>query len=278
MTDSIPTVSVVLPVKNPHPEYFPAAVESILGQSHRDLQLLIIEAPSDRPAGALLSPFDDARIRHIEIHGPTTLVEQLNHGLELSQATFVARMDADDIARADRIEKQLQFLEQHPEVDVLGSQLEVIDDTGRTVGVRKYPRDHEAILAAMRRFNPLAHPAVMVRRQAIVDAGGYRHPERAAQDYELWSRLARGGKRFANHEERLLQYRLHAEAVKVARLRDTIRSTIETKQTYWRDTMNWGDRGRMWLERMALHAPAALVLWAFQKQAYQPDTTGDSPE
>ncbi len=273
MTVSNPTVSVVLPVKNPHPEYFPAAVASILRQTHQNLELLIIEAPSVRSASPQLARFDDVRIRRIELPAPTSLVAQLNHGVEQSQAPLVARMDADDVACVNRIEKQRQFLEQHPEVDVVGSQLEVIDESGTTVGVRIYPRTHEAILSAMRRFNPMAHPAVMFRRQAILDAGGYRYPERAAQDYELWSRLAIGGSRFANLEEHLLLYRLHPDAIKVARLRDTLRSTLETKRTYWSETMTWSDRGRMWLERMALHAPASLVFWAFQKNAYRTGTT-----
>jgi len=273
MANSVPTVSVLLPVKNPHPRFFSAAVRSILEQSFADFELCLVEAPSDTSAGALLSEFDDPRIRHVELAAPTTLVDQLNHGLAMARGTFVARMDADDISRSDRLEKQMQLLKEQPDVDVVGSQLDVIDEAGRTLGTRRYPVDHESIMTAMRRFNPLAHPAVMFRRETIVEAGGYRYPDRAAQDYELWCRLASLGKRFANHQEPLLKYRLHPGAIKVDRLRDTLRSTLATKQMYWRDSMTWHDRARMGLERIALHAPAGLVLWAFRKTQYQASST-----
>ncbi len=273
MVDSPPTVSVLLPVTNPHPPFFLVAVRSILEQAFEDFELCIVEAPSHESAGALLAEFDDPRIHHVRLAAPTTLVDQLNHGLAMAQGTFVARMDADDIARFDRLAKQLRLFEEQPDLDVVGSQLAVIDEAGRTIGTRKYPVDHESIVTAMRRFNPMAHPAVLFRRATVVDAGGYRHPERAAQDYELWCRLASSGKRFANHEEPLLQYRLHPGAIKVERLRDTIRSTLAVKQAYWSDAFTWRDRLRIGLERLALRAPASLVLWAFRKTQYRASST-----
>lgn len=268
MVRSAPTVTVLMPVKNPHREYFAAAVESILSQTFADLELLVVETPANQSAAAILSQFEDDRIRHVVLENPTSLVDQLNHGLSIARGEFVARMDADDVARLDRLERQAQCLEEHSEIDVVGSQLEVIDESGRTVRGRSYPLDHDSIVEAMRRLNPMAHPAVMFRTETVVQAGGYRYPERAAQDYELWSRLAKEGKRFANLAEPLLQYRVHRGAIKVQRVRDTLRSTLQTKQMYWRDSMSWADLGRMWIERAALYAPPGIVLWAFHNAQY----------
>ncbi len=267
-----PTVSVLLPVKDAPREYLRQAIDSIVAQTFADWELVIVEAigaDGESATRALPGIADTPGIRVVEIPPPTNLVAQLNKGLEGCRGALVARMDADDICRPNRLQQQVAFLENHPEMDVVGSQIEAIDGAGRRIGARRYPLSHEAIVAAMQRYNPLAHPAVMFRKDVVLEAGGYRYPERAAQDYELWCRLARAGRRFANLPEPLLQYRLHAGAVKVSRLRDTIRSTLATKQAYWSDCMSWRARGRMWLERAALSAPPAAVNWIFRRMHYR---------
>ncbi|MGH7819587.1 MAG: glycosyltransferase family 2 protein, partial [Candidatus Binatia bacterium] len=134
-----PRVSVVMPVLKPHPDYFPQAVESVLGQTLREIELLIVEDPSDRPAAELLSRYADPRIRHFENPTRTSLVEQRNRGIEEARAPYVAFLDSDDVCEPARLEKQLAHLEAHPEIDVLGSQLVIIDGNGAIHGYRYYP-------------------------------------------------------------------------------------------------------------------------------------------
>ena len=95
-----------------------------------------------------------------------------------------------------------------PKSAVLGSQLTIIDHASQVIGWRSYPTAHAAIVESMRRFNPLAHPSVIFRKNFVRNAGGYL-PYPGNEDYELWSRLAGQGAGFGNHPEALLRYRIH---------------------------------------------------------------------
>jgi glycosyltransferase involved in cell wall biosynthesis len=268
-TSDRPLISVLLPVLNPHPDYFRQAVASILTQTLGDFELLVVEDPAPRQAAPLLASYSDSRIRHIRNAARTGLVQQLNQGLAEARGELVARMDADDVAEPDRLLKQCELLRREPGVAVTGSQVRIIDELGRHRGYGPYPLTHEAILAAMPRFNPLAHPSVMFRRDVVKNAGGYQY-QLHNEDYELWSRLAVSGHRFANHPEPLLRYRIHAESVKSTRLRMMIRGTLQVKDRYWREHMRWADRLRLLGERCLLVLPAGLVMELFKRTAYRP--------
>ncbi len=189
-----PRVSVLMTVLNAHPVYFPKAVRSILEQTLPDFELLIIEDPSSRPAEPLLRRFNDPRIHHFLNPQRTSLIQQKNQGLAAASSDLVALFDADDIAEPERLEKQVHFLEGHPEVMVLGSQIQIIDSEQRPKGYRQFPLHHEDIMRALPSFVPLSHPSVMLRKGPVLDAGGYRFREYpVAEDYELWSRLAQCG-------------------------------------------------------------------------------------
>ena len=266
-----PTVSVLMPVWRPQPEFFRQAVESLLAQTLEDWELVIVEDPSDQSAAQLLKTLADARIQHHVNARRTSIVDQLNAGLAHCRADLVARFDADDICHRHRLERQVEFLRSHRGVSVLGTQLTVIDDSGNEIGQRGYPRKHDDIMRLISRCNPLAHPSVMFRRQVILDAGSYRGVQLATgmvpwcQDYELWSRLAAGGTRFANHADALVAYRLHAGQVKTANLRDVIRAQLQIKTQYWRSTMDWRARCRMLAERCLLCLPPRVVVALFQR-------------
>jgi glycosyltransferase involved in cell wall biosynthesis len=253
-----------MPVLQPHPAYFRAAVQSVLRQTLPDFELIILEEPSEVSAAKLLEGLADPRIRHL-LHGERTcLRDQLNRGLAGARAEVVARFDADDLCEPDRFEKQLAYLDAHADVAVLGSQLRMIDGKGDFLGYRAYPLEHAAIVRAMRRFNPLAHPSVIFRKAPVVDAGGYQQ-QVYVEDYELWCRLARRGACFANHPEPLLNYRIHPWGMKAAQLRGMLRATLEVKSTYWREEMDAGSRFRLWAEQLLLWLPASFVFWLFLK-------------
>ncbi len=225
MTSSPPRVSVVLPVYNAE-RFVGEAIDSILGQTLADFELIVIDDGSTDATGTILADraARDPRIRLVtrENRG---LTPTLNEGLAAARADYVAIMNADDVALAERLERQAAFLDAHPAVAAVGSQTRLIlaDGTpGPSVSLPQTPADVRAFLP---KASPLAHPAVMFRRAAVIAAGGYRPQIEPAEDYDLWLRLAdRYG--LANLPNVLLHYRVHGgqstagafEAVAIATL------------------------------------------------------------
>jgi glycosyltransferase involved in cell wall biosynthesis len=267
-----PLVSIVVPVFEPHPVYFRQAVDSILEQTFRDFELIIVEDPSASSGTTLLAGVNDARIRHLVNEQRTSLPRQHNRGLAESRGRFICRFDADDICAPDRVERELAFLADHPDIDVVGSWLTVIDEQSNVIGARRYPAHHADIVASMRRFNPIANSTVMFRREIYERFGGWRDAPLPAQDYEWYSRLASGGTRLANIEAPLVRYRIHGGSLKSSQLRGTIQTTLEVKDMYWKKQMNLQDEIQMLSERALLHLPAPLVLWLFKKVRYRSAT------
>ena len=259
-----PLVSVVMTVLDPEPRYFREAVASVLAQDYANWELVIVEDPSPRSAGELLKGFDDPRIVHVANPARTSHSRQRNQSLALARGELVATLDGDDVCEPARIGKQVRFLVAHPEVDVVGSQLAIIGAAGQPIGSRLYPTTHEAILKAMPRFNPIAQPSVMFRKTTIVAAGGYQYDRfPAVEDYELWSRLATSGVRFANLAEPLLQYRLHPGGMKATRLKGILRGTLDVKRRYWQEQMGLAGHARMALERLLLFVPPVITYRLF---------------
>jgi glycosyltransferase involved in cell wall biosynthesis len=264
-----PLVSVVMPVLAPHPTYFRQAVESILAQTLTDLELIIVEDPSDSSGAELLRGITDPRLRHVQNPTRTSLVDQRNQALDATRADFIAMLDADDIAEPQRLATQLEFLRAHPDIGVLGSQLTIIDEVGALIGTRSYPIDHDDIVRAMTRYNSIAQPSVMARRQVLFDAGCYQYRAFPVnEDYELWSRLAARGVRLANHPEALIRYRVHQSGTKAMMLKRMLRATIDVKNKFWRDRMDVGARARYWSEHALLGLPASWVLKLFVLTQY----------
>jgi hypothetical protein len=110
----------------------------------------------------------------------------------------------------------------------------------------------------------------MYRKEAVLAAGGYQHEAYPlVDDYDLWSRLALRGLRFANLPEVLLRYRVHPEMSKATRLREIIRGVLNVKRLYWRGQMGWRGRARMWGERLLLGLPAPLTFRLIVRTLYQ---------
>lgn len=260
----MPAVSVVLPVLDPDPIQLREAVGSILAQTLRDLELVVVEDPGDRSAEAVLGEFGDPRIRFHRNSRRGTLAAARNLGLRMAAADLVAMQDADDVSDATRLEVQAKRMRAEADLVVLGSQIRCVDDSGRHLGYRRYPTRHEDIVVAMRRYNAMAHPTVMLRRDVVLAAGGYSEAiHYACEDYELWSRLAVAGRRLSNCAAPLVQYRVHAAGMKRRLLHATLRDTLRIKRTYWRQGMTPRDRLRTWGERFLLCLPASWVMGLF---------------
>ena len=203
------SLTVLMSVYNGE-SYLESAIESILQQTFTDFIFLIIDDASTDQTGVILEQFaqQDSRIKILNNRQNRGLAYSLSRGVEAATTAWIARMDADDIAIRDRLEKQMNHIEKNPEIDILGGYALDINDNGDILGERKVPISHEAIS----RFiwtNPLIHPTVLFRRSAILKIGSYynRTRQRIPEDYHLWFRAAAAGLRFANLPEPLIYYR-----------------------------------------------------------------------
>ncbi|WP_159608427.1 glycosyltransferase [Hydrogenophaga sp. PBL-H3] len=184
------------------------AIRSCLNQTLDDFELLLIVngIHADKLALSLQGVYGrDMRVRVIDT--PIYLLNfSLSLGLHLARAPLVARMDADDVSAPDRLERQFDFMERHPSVAVLGSAYELMDADGHVHGKVSPPETDREIRSHMHYQNPMCHPSVMLRRQVIVEMGGYLGGKNA-EDYDLWLRLALDSNwQFANMSEVLLSY------------------------------------------------------------------------
>ena len=210
------SLSVVMPAFDAE-RYIGAAVASLLAQSHTDFELLIFDDGSRDRTVKIVEGFGDPRIHlHRRPHAGHTL--WLREGVQIARGELIARMDADDVARPQRFEKQLAYLSRHPECVALGSEILMIDPEGRPIGERGVPLRHEAIEAELLagRGGALVHPASMFRREALLAVGSYRPECEPAEDLDLYLRLAEKG-RLANLPDTLLEHRLHVRKVSAQR-------------------------------------------------------------
>lgn len=215
MPVSAPSISVAMSVYNGE-RFLAAAIDSVLAQTFADFEFLIVDDGSRDGTAAILADYAarDPRIRVIA-RGNRGLVASLNELLAAARAPLVARMDADDICLPERFARQHAYLAAHPEVGVLGSWTEDIDehDAAYPHEALDHPVTHEAFLAAIDAGAPLlCHPAVMFRRDLVRGLGGYHPAFRHCEDLDLWLRLATVT-RIANLPERLLRYRHYSQQV-----------------------------------------------------------------
>ncbi len=219
-----PAVSVVMPVRN-GAAYLRESVASIQAQAVGDFELLIVDDGSDDATPALLASFAaDPRIR-IFHQPPQGIVVALNSAIAQARAPYLARLDADDRARPDRLGKQFAFMEAHPEIGLLGTWAEVIDGAGTRVGRLTPPADPARLARVLERTNPFVHSSLMMRTALVRRLGGYRSAFRAAEDYDLWLRMAEAAG-VANLAEDLTQYRRHAASQSQ---RDAVRQSFSTR-------------------------------------------------
>lgn len=201
-----PRVSVILPVYN-CADYLMEAVESILGQTYPDFELIAINDGSRDGTAALLDALRDPRVRviHQENMG---LAITLNKGIVLASGEFIARQDADDVSRPERLAKQVEYLDAHPACGLLGTWSIIQKDRVMTSRQHRHPCSNGELQFRLLFDSFFVHSSVMIRRAALDRAGLYpTDPERnPPEDFDLWLRIARDHE-LANLPEPLLVYR-----------------------------------------------------------------------
>lgn len=187
-----PKLTVLMSVLNGE-DYLREAIDSVLAQTFTDFEFLIIDNASTDGTATIIASYDDARIRCVRNDNVLTLTQSLNKGLEIAQGTYVARLDADDIAFADRLDKQVRHLDDHPDVALVAS---AATDFGNGTPLPGAPgpippKDHDHLMTELARTSILAHSSIMFRRREAQDIGGYPADYTYCMDYLLYFRLAR---------------------------------------------------------------------------------------
>jgi glycosyltransferase involved in cell wall biosynthesis len=217
MAENAPLISVLLPVHNAA-RYVAGSIESILGQTLGDFELLILDDGSTDGSLEVLRRYAgrDPRIR-LTSRPNKGLAPSLNELIDRARGEYLARMDADDVALPERFERQVAYLRAHPECVLLGCRVRLIDPDGDPLCDWCNRQDHEALDAVFLRgemSTEISHPAIMMRRDAVLAVGKYREFP-VIEDVDLFLRLAERG-RIANLPEVLLLYRIHAENISKA--------------------------------------------------------------
>ena len=205
---SQPFVSVAMVVCNVD-RFLAEAIESVLGQTFRDFEFIIVDFGSTDNSKSIISRYaaSDSRVKFQEIR-QCGLAEARNAACFLAQGKYIAIMDADDVSIPERLALQVEFMEDHPEVGLLGGTVEWIDSLGRPLRKMPLPLKDCDIQSALLCYSAFWQPSAFMRRDAFVLAGGYRAPFAAAEDYDLWLRIAEYFQ-VANLEEVVVKYRIH---------------------------------------------------------------------
>lgn len=204
-----PLVTVLMPVYNGE-KYLEEAIKSILNQTFKYFEFLIVDDGSTDKSAEIIASFNDARIRLERNEVNLGLIKTLNKGFKLSKGKYIARMDCDDISLPKRLSIQTSFMEKNREIGVCGSWVKIIGL--KQSFISKYPQNHEEARAYLLFNTPFAHPAVIIRKEIIEKYQleydeNYKH----AEDYELWSRIIEHTK-ISNIPKVLLHYRMHPES------------------------------------------------------------------
>jgi glycosyltransferase involved in cell wall biosynthesis len=220
-----PLVSVVIACYNCE-KYVELAVRSIIEQTYKNLEILIIDDCSTDNSYTILKQLTEKDNRIILMKNETNLklAKNLNNMISIAKGKYIARMDADDISLSERIEKQVVWMEAHPEYAVCGTHIYPINSKGKKMDGYILPSTNEEINRAKYFYSPFAHPSVMIRKYIAVM---YKYDEHfsVAQDYELWFRILKDHKGY-NLDKKLLYYRVFSESVSFRRKLDKDRSLI----------------------------------------------------
>ena len=206
----MPRVSVLMPVYNVAP-YLREAMDSILNQSFRDFELIVLDDCSPDNSEEILDTYSDSRIVRYRGKKNEGLANVLNVGIGMAKGDLIARMDSDDISLSHRFEKQVAFLDAHPDVDLVSAGMERFGDSD---SITSYSTNSEDVKFDALSFSPILHPTSMWRRTRFIENDlFYRQEMVPSEDYDLWTRALVKRLVLVNMPEILYRYRSHPAQV-----------------------------------------------------------------
>jgi glycosyltransferase involved in cell wall biosynthesis len=215
-------ISILMPAYNEE-RFIAQAIESVLAQTWKDFELIILNDGSQDSTLEIAESYArlDSRIR-VESHPNTGIAPTLNKGFALAANEWVAMIQADDLMMPNRLERQLVFLSTHPELDVAAGWCKHINSEGKVIAKGKSPLVTLDAVNKLYTVNELVvvnSSTAIVRKQAVLDVGGYRSQFRVNEDVDMWNRLLERGYRILVQPEYLAKYRIHAGSVSIGKAR-----------------------------------------------------------
>ena len=214
-----PMVSVVMPAYNVE-RYVEEAIQSILDQTFRDFEFIIIDDGSTDGTGDIIDRHAaaDPRIVYVQNQSNLGQTKSMNKGIELARGKYICRMDADDISYPDRFEKQLAFMEENPDVVISGGIMEVCNRDMKLICRRIYNLTDVEIRRKLFRYSPFCHPSTIYRTEGAKTIGGYSEVIFPAEDYDFYFRLGRLGA-FANLPDVIYKMRVNPSGISYSNIR-----------------------------------------------------------
>ncbi|SEC11258.1 glycosyltransferase [Paenibacillus sp. GP183] len=223
-------VTVLMPVYNGG-KFLSEAIESILNQTYREFEFLIINDGSTDNSEEIIKGYNDSRIIYVENEKNIGLIQTLNKGLGLINSDYIARMDADDISFPTRLEKQIKFMDQNKDIAVSGTSIQLFDERGwkKNYIVRKDPLQIKTQLLF---YSALMHPTVILRRKIIVEGNfTYNEAHQSLEDFGLWQKISFEHK-LSNIQEVLLKYRINESGITQVAEKDMDKRDIMQMRVY----------------------------------------------
>lgn len=228
-------VSVIMGVYNEEEIWVRESIDSILNQTYKDLEFIIIlDNPKNKNLKLLIEEYskNDNRIKFYVNEKNLGLINTLNKAIGLSSGKYIARMDSDDIAISTRLEEQMNFIINNPEYELIGSKVQYIDEVGKEIHLEdNRVCSYEDIKKYLKYDNPFAHPTIIYKTDIVKELGGY---DKAlyAEDYELIIKFVVNGKKVCNLDKKLLKYRLRENGISISKKDYQVTTTQFLQKTY----------------------------------------------
>ena len=198
-------VSIVIPVHNGE-KYIKESIDSCLAQTYSNIEILVVDDKSTDSTLEILKGYGE-KITVLPVEKQNGLGNVINIGIRASKGKYIARMDADDIMYPERIEKQVEYLENNPSCVAVGGQIDIINENSDITGHREYAQNDKDLKKNRFLFQPFAHPAVTLRKSTLEEIGLYPEDMWKVEDVKLFLILSTKGE-FANLPDTVLKYRM----------------------------------------------------------------------
>lgn len=217
-------VSVIMSEYNTHEELLEESIRSILNQTYENFEFILIDDCGQNDVTEFVKTFSDDRIKVIKNPSNIGLVKSLNKALEVAKGKYIVRMDTDDFCYPERIEKQLKFMEEHPEYDIISGKAKFYNGE-EIFGETKFTGEVTKDIILKQGNSPIIHPTVMAKKEILLKVGGYPDYKRC-EDLALWTELILNGYRMYVMDEFLLRYHLS--------INDYSKRNLKTRKDYFR--------------------------------------------